>query len=181
MTQPIKTGDTISVDYTGKLQTGKVFDSSDGKEPLTFTVGSGMLIKGFDQAVIGMKKGETKTVVIEPEQGYGLRNEEMFVEIPRQQFPDEVPLTEGLQLQLQDPEGGPVPASIAEVREDVVKMDINHFLAGKALEFDITIVETGLEPPAHECGSGGCHCDSSGCSDSGCHGSDHGASGCSCS
>jgi len=163
MTNKIEPGDTISVDYTGKLQTGKVFDSSQGQPPLKFTVGSGALIKGFDQAVIGMKKGETKTVVIEPEEGYGLRNEELFVDIPKQQFPEEIPLTLGLQLELQDPDGRPVPASIAEIRDDIIRMDINHYLAGKTLEFDITIVETGLEPDAHHCG---CGCDSSGCGES---------------
>lgn len=167
MTNAVKSGDTISVDYTGKLQSGKVFDSSEGQTPLKFTVGSGMLIKGFDQAVIGMKPGEKKTVVIEPEDGYGLRNEEHYVDIPRMQFPEEVPLTEGLQLELQDPQGRPVPAIVAEIGEESVKMDVNHFLAGKTLEFDITIVETGLEPDSHGCGSG-CGCDSGCGSDSGC-------------
>ncbi len=167
MTNAVKSGDTISVDYTGKLQSGKVFDSSEGKTPLKFTVGSGMLIKGFDQAVIGMKTGEKKTVVIEPEDGYGLRNEEHYVDIPRSQFPEEVPLAEGLQLELQDPQGRPVPAIVAEIGEESVKMDVNHFLAGKTLEFDITIVETGLEPDSHGCGSG-CGCDSGCGSDSGC-------------
>ncbi len=165
MTKAIKSGDTISVDYTGKLQNGKVFDTSEGQSPLKFTVGSGMLIKGFDQAVIGMKKGDTKTVVIEPEEGYGLRDEELYVDIPKMHFPEDIPLVEGLQLELQDPDGRPVPASIAEIREDIVRMDINHFLSGKTLEFDITIMETGLEPDAHGCGSG-CDCDSG--SDSGC-------------
>jgi len=171
MADAVKTGDTISVDYTGKLQGGKVFDSSEGKAPLKFTVGSGMLIKGFDQAVIGMKAGDKKTVVIEPEQGYGLRNEAMFVEIPRSSFPEDIPLTEGLELQLQDPEGRPMMASVAEIGDENVKMDINHFLAGKTLEFDISIVETGLEPDAHQCGSGcGSGCDSdAGCgTDAGC-------------
>lgn len=169
MTKAVKIGDTISVDYTGKLQTGKVFDTSQGQDPLKFTVGSGMLIKGFDQAVIGMKKGEKKTVVIEPEEGYGLRNEELYVDIPRLHFPEEIPLTEGLQLELQDPEGRPVPASIAKIGEESVRMDINHYLAGKTLEFDITIIETGLEPDAHDCGSG-CGCDSGcNCGSDGCH------------
>ncbi|MFA5904033.1 MAG: peptidylprolyl isomerase [Desulfobacula sp.] len=163
----IKTGDTISVDYTGKFQNGKVFDTSEGQTPLKFTVGSGMMIRGFDQAVIGMKKGETKTVIIKPEEGYGLRNEELYVDIPKMHFPEDIPLTEGLQLELQDPHGRPVPASVAQIREDVVRMDINHFLAGKILEFDITIAETGLEPDAHNCGSG-CGCDSDCDSGSGC-------------
>jgi len=78
MTNAIQSGDTISVDYTGKFQNGKIFDTSEGQAPLKFTVGAGMLIKGFDRAVIGMKQGETKTVVIEPEDGYGIRDEELY-------------------------------------------------------------------------------------------------------
>ena len=129
MTQTIKSGDTISVDYTGRFQNGKVFDTSEG---------------------------------LSPEDGYGLRDEELYVDIPKMHFPKEIPLTQGLQLELQDPEGRPVPASVAEIREDFVRMDINHFLAGKTLEFDITIIETGLEPDSHDCGSG-CSCDSGCC------------------
>jgi len=160
MTEAIQSGDTIAVDYTGKHQDGKIFDSSEGKAPLTFTVGAGMLINGFDTAVIGMKKGESKTVTIPPEQGYGLRNEEAFVEVPRMHFPEEIPLVEGLQLQLQDPEGRPVPAIVAKIGEESVTMDINHFLAGETLVFDITVRETGLSPQAHQCG---CSSHGSGC------------------
>jgi len=168
MTEKVKAGDTISVDYTGKLQTGKVFDSSEGKSPLKFTVGEGMLIKGFDNAVIGMIIGEKKTVIIEPEDGYGLRNEELYVDIPRTSIPSDLPLNEGVQIELQDPNGQPVAATIAKISDDNVRMDINHFLAGKTLEFDITIIQTGLEPDTHNCGSGcecgsGCGCDSDNC------------------
>jgi len=163
MTELIKSGDTIAVDYTGKIENGEVFDTSEGKTPLTFTVGSGMLIKGFDNAVTGMKKGESKTVTIPPEEGYGPRHEDAVVEIPRAQFPDEIPLEVGLQLELQDPQGRPVPARIMEITDETVKMDINHFLAGKTLVFDITIAETGLEaPPAHDCGCG-CGSDGGNC------------------
>lgn len=169
MTEPIKSGDTIAVDYTGKIEDGEVFDTSEGKAPLTFTVGSGMLIKGFDDAVMGMKKGESKTVTIPPEQGYGPRHEDAVVEIPRAQFPDEIPLTEGLELQLQNPQGQPVPARVMEISDETVKMDINHFLAGQTLVFDITIAETGLEPPVHDCGCG-CGTDASDCG-SNCEGS----------
>ncbi len=171
MTDKIKVGDTISVDYTGKLQSGKVFDSSEGKTPLKFTVGAGMLIKGFDQAVIGMKAGEKTSVVIEPEDGYGQRNEDLFVEIPKIDFPQELEPEVGMQLDLENPQGHPVAATIVEIGEASVRMDINHFLAGKTLEFDIAIVETGLEPDVHSCQSGacnsGCGCDSDS-SDAGC-------------
>ena len=169
MTEAIKSGDTIAVDYTGKLENGDVFDSSEGREPLTFTVGAGMLIKGFDQAVLGMKKGESKTVTIPPEEGYGPRNEEAVVDIPRMHIPDDLPLKEGVEVQLQDPSGRPVPARVAEINEDHVKMDINHFLAGETLVFDITIADTGLEPPAQDCGCG-CGTDAQDCG-TGCGGS----------
>ncbi|MCF6247909.1 MAG: peptidylprolyl isomerase [Desulfobacula sp.] len=181
MTKAIKTGDTISVHYTGKLESGKVFDSSEGKTPLKFTVGSGALIKGFDTAVTGMHVGEKTTVVIEPEQGYGARNEEMCVDIPKKSIPEDLPLTIGIQVQLQDPNGQPMMATIAEVGEENVKMDLNHFLAGKTLEFDIAIVEAGLEPDVHQCGAGSCGDQSGGCgcgSESSDAGYDSGGCGC---
>jgi len=170
MSEAIKSGDTIAVDYTGKLESGDVFDSSEGRQPLTFTVDTGMLIKGFDQAVIGMKKGESKTVTIPPEMGYGPRDEKAMVDIPREQFPPEMDLKEGLELQLQNPAGQPVPARVAGINETSVTMDVNHMLAGKTLVFDITIAETGLEPPASSCGSKGGCCDSGDSGDSGCCG-----------
>ncbi|MFO7751454.1 MAG: peptidylprolyl isomerase [Desulfobacteraceae bacterium] len=154
----IKAGDTIAVDYTGKLEDGNVFDTSQGKDPMKFTVGSGMLIKGFDQAVLGMEKGESKTVTIPPEEAYGNRDENAFVDFPASQVPEEMELSQGMQLQLQDDKGRPVPATVVEITEESVKMDVNHFLAGKTLTFDITISETGLEPDAHQCGHGSPDC-----------------------
>jgi len=162
MTEAIKSGETIAVDYTGKLEDGEVFDTSEGKSPLTFTVGAGMLIKGFDQAVVGMKKGESKTVTIPPEEGYGKRNEDAFVEIPMMHVPEEIPLEVGIELQLQDPSGRPMPARVAEISEESVKMDLNHFLAEKTLTFDITVVQTGLTPVDDDCGCG-CGTDAQDC------------------
>ena len=179
MTELIKAGDTIAVDYTGKLENGEEFDSSIGKTPLKFTVGAGMLIKGFDEAVIGMGVGESKTVTIPPEKGYGPRNEEAFVEIKKDLIPEEVPLAVGLILELQGPEGQPVPASVAEIGDEIVKMDINHGLAGKTLVFDITVREMGLEPEPHQCG---CGSHSHGCKDGdhGCGSDSKDGCGCGC-
>ncbi len=176
MTEAIKSGDTIRVEYTGRFDDGEVFDTSEGREPLKFTVGSGMLIKGFDTAVTGMKVGEEQTVTIQPEDGYGVRNDEAVVDIPKASIPEDIPLTLGLQLTLSDPNGRPMPATVMEITDDNVKMDINHMLAGKVLEFDIKVVETGLEPdPQQGCG---CGCDSSGCDSSGCDTSEGGCEGC---
>ncbi len=181
MTDVICAGDTIAVDYTGKLEDGSVFDSSEGKAPLAFTVGAGMLIKGFDTAVIGMQKGEFKTVTIPPEEGYGHRNDEAFVDLARQHIPDEIPLEVGMVLELTDPQGRPVPASVAEIGDDVVKMDLNHFLAGKTLIFDLTIAETGLDPNAmQQCGCGS-HGDDCGSHQHDCGSDSKGNCGCGCS
>ena len=158
MTETIQSGDTISVNYTGRFEDGEVFDSSEGKAPLKFTVGSGMLIKGFDKAVTGMKVGESKTVTIPPEDGYGIRNEDHVIDIPRDRFPEDLQLSIGLMLELRDPNGHPFPASVVEITDESVKMDVNHRLAGKTLVFDISIVETGLEPDQPTCGASGCNC-----------------------
>ena len=158
MSDPVKAGDTIKVNYTGRFENEEVFDTSEGHEPLKFTVGAGQLIQGFDDAIVGMNVGDKKTVTIEPEQGYGVRNEDMIVELPKDTVPEEMVLEVGMQLQLMDDRGNPVPAVVAEILEDVVKMDVNHPLAGKTLIFDIEVVETGLTPdPA----SAGCGCGSS--------------------
>jgi len=162
MTEAVKAGDTISVHYTGRLTTGEAFDASKQGAPLAFTVGSGALIKGFDKAVVGMVKGEKKTVTIEPEEGYGLRNEELYVEIPVTAIPDGMQLVPGAQVELASPDGSPMPAVVADVGEEMVRMDLNHFLAGKALEFEIEIHDTGLEPQGGSHHGCGCHDDNCG-------------------
>jgi peptidylprolyl isomerase len=112
---------------------------------------------------VGMKPGESKTVEVPPEEGYGPRHDDAIVTIPKAQIPEEIPLTEGIVLQLQDPQGRPVPATVTEITDEQVKMDINHMLAGETLTFDITVRETGLEPDAPSCGAGGCGSDAGGC------------------
>ena len=158
MAEVIKAGDTISVNYSGSFEDGTVFDSSEGKQPLKFTVGSGQLIKGFDDAVLGMKEGEKKTVTLPPEDAYGVRQEGMIIDIPKEQIPENMKLEIGMRLHLRDPQGHPVPAMVAEVTEDTVKMDANHPMAGKTLIFEIEIAETGLQSDAEACDdSGGGH------------------------
>ena len=165
MTDTIKSGDTIRVAYTGKFEDGETFDTSEGHEGLKFTVGTGQLIKGFDLAVMGMTIGDKKTVTIPPEEGYGPRDENRIIEIPADSVPEEMTLTVGMQLELTDPNGNPAMATVAELGDESIKMDVNHFLAGKTLVFDIEIEEMGLEAEVHKCGEG---CDSGCDTDQGC-------------
>jgi peptidylprolyl isomerase len=140
-----KNGDLVKVHYTGKLATGEQFDSSEGREPLQFTVGGGQMIKGFDVAIPGMAIGDKKTINISPEEGYGERNPEAIIEFPKTNIPpDMLPqLQVGMQLTLTNQQGQPVPVMIADIQEEIVVLDANHFLAGKELVFDIELVAIG--------------------------------------
>jgi peptidylprolyl isomerase len=162
MTEPIKAGDTISVHYTGKFESGEVFDSSESRPPLKFTVGTGQMIKGFDAAVLGMMPGDKKTVTVTSADGYGERREEMVMDMPRGNIPKDMELSENMAVQLSDNSGNPVPAVVVELGESTVKIDANHPLAGKTLVFDIEIAETGLAPDPQcspsACGSCGGTC-----------------------
>lgn len=140
----VKKGDTISVNYTGRFIDGKVFDSSDGRSPLKFTVGEGQLVRGFDNAVVGMQTGEKKTVTIAPAEGYGEYIDEKLLDIPKANIPDDMDLKNGMHVQLADQEGRAVPAVVAEVVDEAIRLDLNHPLAGKTLIFDIEIVEIEL-------------------------------------
>lgn len=139
--QQVKTGDVVKVHYTGKLTTGEQFDSSAGREPLEFTVGAGMMIKGFDAAMPGMCIGEKKTVTIAPEEAYGPRSEEAIIPFPKENVPADMILTPGMQLTLSNQMGQPVPVVVLEVTDTIVRLDANHFLAGQTLVFDIELVE----------------------------------------
>jgi peptidylprolyl isomerase len=139
--QLVKKGDTVRVHYTGKLTSGEPFDSSAGREPLEFEVGAGMMIKGFDDAVVGMTIGDKKTVNIAAADGYGERNEEMLIEFPRSNFPEDMIPEVGMQLTMNNNAGQQFPVTITEVGEEIVKLDANHFLAGKELVFDIEMME----------------------------------------
>ena len=136
-----KKGDNVKVHYKGTLTTGEQFDSSEGKEPLAFTVGAGQMIKGFDDAIPGMAVGEKKTINIAPSDAYGEKNKEAIVEFPKANIPADMKLEPGMKLQLQNQAGQPVPVVVAEVKDDVVILDANHELAGKELIFDIELVE----------------------------------------
>lgn len=140
MTQ-VKAGDKVRIHYDGTLADGSTFDSSTGRDPLEFTVGSGEIIPGLDKALPGMEAGEKKTVEVPCTEAYGERNPEATQSVPRAQVPEDIPLDVGTQLQLQTPEGQAVPVTVAEVNEEQVVLDANHPLAGKDLTFKIELVE----------------------------------------
>lgn len=138
-----KDKDKVKVHYTGKLEDGAVFDSSKGREPLEFTLGENQVIPGFDQGVIGMAIGDSKTLTIPPEDAYGPIREDMIVEVKKDQIPKDVDASVGQKLQAQQPNGQPIPVTIIGVSDDTVTIDANHPLAGKTLVFDVELVEIG--------------------------------------
>lgn len=135
-----KEGDLVKVHYSGRLTTGESFDSSEGRDPLEFTVAAGQMIKGFDAALPGMQVGEKKTIHIPFADAYGAWSEEAVIAFPKENVPADMALQVGMQLTLQNAQGYPVPVVIMEIREDVIMLDANHMLAGKDLVFDIELV-----------------------------------------
>lgn len=139
--QQAKEGDKVRVHYHGKLRSGETFDSSNGREPLEFTLGSGQVIKGFDDGVTGMNVGDKKTVEIPAENAYGPKDENAVFEFPKDQFPEHIQPEVGLQLAMTDGSGQSFPVTVVEVKEDVILFDANHQLAGQDLIFDLELVE----------------------------------------
>lgn len=135
-----KKGDTVQIHYTGKLQDNSVFDKSEGRPPLQFTLGSGQVIPGMDKAVTGMKVGESKTVSIPPEEAYGNYSEKMIFEVPTDKLPPGVKAGE----KLMNPHGQRV--TVKDIQGKTAHLDGNHFLAGKTLIFDIELMS--INPPA---------------------------------
>lgn len=137
----VKVGDQVRVNYVGRFEDGSVFDSSEGHEPLEFTVGAEQVIPGFDSAVIGMKPGESCQVVIAPKDGYGVHIPEMVAEIERQQIPNHEQLVIGNMLEVGLENGQTIEVQIVELSEKTVVLDGNHPLAGKSLHFEIELLE----------------------------------------
>ena len=138
-----KKGDVVKVHYKGKLNSGEQFDSSEGREPLEFTVGAGQMISGFDAAIPGMIVGEKKTITIPPQDAYGVKNEEAIIEFPISNIPGGMKLEPGMKMQLRNEAGHPIPVVVTELKDEIVIFDANHELAGKELIFDIELVEIG--------------------------------------
>jgi len=134
----IQNGNTVNVHYTGKLTNGEVFDSSEGKAPLSFVVGSGQIIPGFENAIIGKNTGDKVTVSIPASEAYGEIREDLMVKVPNTQLPG--PVEVGMSLQAQSENGMPVNVIVKEVHEDHAVIDGNHPFAGKELIFDIEVV-----------------------------------------
>ena len=140
MTQA-KAGDTVRVHYTGKLDDDTQFDTSAGRDPLEFALGSGQVISGLDKAVEGMAVGENKSVRIPVEEAYGPRQEQLVQEVPKSALPEDIQPSVGMPLQARGPEGQVMRLVVTGVAEESFTVDANHPLAGQALNFDIELVE----------------------------------------
>ncbi len=137
----VKEGDTVRIHYTGRLADGSTFDTSEGREPLEFTVGSGQIIPGLDAALPGMSVGDTKKVEVAADEAYGQPDPNARQSVPRAEIPEHIPLDVGTRLQVQTPQGQVMPVTVAEVSDAEVVLDANHPLAGEDLTFDIELVE----------------------------------------
>jgi len=142
MSQP-KSGDTVTVHYTGKLDDGSIFDSSRDGDPVVFTIGNNDLIEGFEEGVLDMQIGDKKTVVLPPEKAYGERTDELVIEFPLKEIPEELELALGDELELTDEEDHAILVVVTELKEDSVVVDGNAPLAGQTLTFDLELVAIG--------------------------------------
>jgi len=137
----VKKNDTVKVHYTGKLVSGEEFDTSKGREPLEFTVGSGQIIPGFEEAVEGMEVNEKKTITLSPDQAYGPVHDQLISEIDRSELPEDITPQIGQTLVATAQDGRQTRVQVTEVQPETVTLDANHPLAGKDLVFDIELVE----------------------------------------
>lgn len=135
-----KSGDKVSVHYTGKHTSGEVFDSSAGREPLEFELGSGMVIKGFDDGITGMEIGEKKTIVIPAKEAYGEHIPENVVSMPRSNVPENIEVAVGTMLNMHNEGGQVIQVQVTELSDESITLDANHPLAGKDLTFDLELV-----------------------------------------
>jgi peptidylprolyl isomerase len=140
-----KSGDSVKIHYTGTLDDGTQFDSSAGRDPLEFELGSGQVIPGFDKAVDGMSVGDRKSVNIPAEDAYGVHHQQMVQDVPRDALPAEMEPAKGMSLQAEGPDGQAFNLVITAIQEETITVDGNHPLAGKALNFDLELVSIGQD------------------------------------
>ncbi len=139
---PAKIGDTVTVHYTGTLKDGSVFDTSENQEPLNFTLGKNEMIPGFENAIIGLSKGESKTFTLTPDEAYGEQDDEMILNMPRSEFPPEIDPEVGMVLKVtNEDEEEDTHLMVTELTDEMITLDGNHPLAGESLTFEINIVE----------------------------------------
>jgi FKBP-type peptidyl-prolyl cis-trans isomerase 2 len=141
MPEQAQKGDMVQVHYTGRLADGEVFDTSDGGDPLEFEVGSGQVIKGFDDGVAGMSVGDKKQIEIEVSDAYGERIEQLVQIVPRKEINLDTEPQVGMNLVVQLPDGNEIPVNVTEVTEDSITLDANHPLAGQKLLFEVERVK----------------------------------------
>lgn len=134
-------GHKVKIHYTGRLNDGTIFDTSKGREPLEFVLGSGMVIKGFDEGVTGMQIGEQKTIEIPAINAYGASKPELLIRVPKNVVPPEMTVEVGQSLYLPQPNGGGIPVVVADITAEEIVLDANHHLADKDLIFDLELVE----------------------------------------
>ena len=137
----VENGQKVKIHYTGTLDDGSQFDSSAGRDPLEFEMGAGMVIPGFEKGVEGMDIGEKKTIHIPAAEAYGERREDMIMQFERSQLPEDIKPEVGMGLQMQGPEGQPVPVTVTAVDEENITIDANHQLAGQNLNFELELIE----------------------------------------
>jgi FKBP-type peptidyl-prolyl cis-trans isomerase 2 len=137
-------GTTVKIHYTGKLDDGSVFDSSQNREPIQFKIGEGDVIKGLEEAVIGMKEGDSKTVTIATDDAYGPYREELVTNVDKEKIPDEIELKVGQLLKVKKSNGNVYNVTVSKVGDSEVTLDANHPLAGRDLTFDLELVEVHL-------------------------------------
>jgi peptidylprolyl isomerase len=161
--QKVENGHFVKVDYTGMLDNGDTFDSSRNSQPIEVEVGAGRVIKGFEDALVGMAEKEKKTVTLSPEEAYGHRKENLEQSFIRSELPEGFDPQVGQVLALRNPQGGQMPATVKDTDDEKVTVDLNHPLAGKSLTFEIEVLEINQEPSSSSCtpsacGSCGCTC-----------------------
>jgi peptidylprolyl isomerase len=139
----IEKGNKVKIEYEGTLDTGEVFDTSEGKTPLEIPVGEGKVIPGFENEILGMKKGEEKTIKILPEEAYGMPDPNKIQKLPRNQLPEQIQekVKPGIVLAMQTPEGNKVPVKVTDADQETITLDMNHPLAGQTLNFKIKVVD----------------------------------------